>query len=88
LVQGARSSLQRAQAVVIAKATPEQVWIRELARRLPFGKVLVAIAKSRGGARSLLTADRGLGHATDDAQRSRSGGADGGGMATCVLPTN
>jgi len=44
LIQGARSSLQRSQAVVIAKATPEQVWIRDLATRLPFGKVLVAIA--------------------------------------------
>jgi len=44
LIQGARSSLQRAQAVIVAKATPEQLWIRELATRLPFGKVLVAIA--------------------------------------------
>ncbi|TQD43053.1 IS110 family transposase, partial [Marilutibacter aestuarii] len=44
LIQGARSSLQRAQAVAAAQATPEQVWIRGLAARLPFGKVLVAIA--------------------------------------------
>ncbi|MGH8029725.1 MAG: IS110 family transposase [Arenimonas sp.] len=44
LIQGARSSLQRAQAVVVARATPEQMWIRDLATRLPFGKVLVAIA--------------------------------------------
>ena len=44
LIQGARSSLQRAKAVVIEKATPEQRWIRTLAARLPFGKVLVAIA--------------------------------------------
>jgi len=44
LIQGARSSLQRAQATTIAKATPEQRWICDLARRLPFGKVLVAIA--------------------------------------------
>src|SRR3546814_3328374 len=44
LIQGARSSLQRAQAVATERATPEQLWICELARRLPFGKVLVAIA--------------------------------------------
>src|SRR3546814_1385341 len=44
LIQGARSSLQRAQAVATESATPEQLWICELARRLPFGKVLVAIA--------------------------------------------
>lgn len=44
LIQGARSSLQRAQAVSRERATPEQVWIRDLAARLPFGKVLVAIA--------------------------------------------
>jgi hypothetical protein len=44
LIQGARSSLQRAKAVATGKATPEQLWIRQLAGRLPFGKVLVAIA--------------------------------------------
>lgn len=44
LIQGARSSLQRAKAVSVEKSTPEQVWIRELACRLPFGKVIVAIA--------------------------------------------
>jgi transposase len=44
LIQGARSSVQRAKAVSVEKATPEQVWIRALAARLPFGKVLVAIA--------------------------------------------
>lgn len=44
LIQGARSSLQRAKAVATEKATPEQLWIRTLDRRLPFGKVLVAIA--------------------------------------------
>jgi transposase len=44
LIQGARSSLQRAQAVTRERATPEQIWIRDLAIRLPFGKVLVAIA--------------------------------------------
>jgi transposase len=44
LVQGARSSLNRAKAVSVEKSTPEQIWIRQLACRLPFGKVLVAIA--------------------------------------------
>jgi hypothetical protein len=44
LIQGARSSLQRAKAVAMEKATPEQLWIRSLAARLSFGKVLVAIA--------------------------------------------
>ena len=44
LIQGARSSLQRAQVVAVARATPEQIWIRDLASRLPFGKVVVAIA--------------------------------------------
>lgn len=44
LIQGARSSLQRAKAVATERATPEQLWIRTLDRRLPFGKVLVAIA--------------------------------------------
>ena len=44
LIQGARSSLQRANAVARERATPEQLWIRELAARLPFGKVLVAVA--------------------------------------------
>ena len=31
LIQGARSSLQRAKAVATEKATPEQLWIRSLA---------------------------------------------------------
>ncbi len=44
LIQGARSSLQRAKAVSVEKSTPEQTWIRQLACRMPFGKVLVAIA--------------------------------------------
>lgn len=44
LIQGARSSLQRAKAVAPPQATPEQRWIRDLATRMPFGKVLVAIA--------------------------------------------
>lgn len=44
LIQGARSSLQRAKAVAAEKATPEQLWIRTLDGRMPFGKVLVAIA--------------------------------------------
>lgn len=44
LIQGARSSLQRAKAVSVERSTPEQIWIRRLACRMPFGKVLVAIA--------------------------------------------
>ena len=44
LIQGARSSLQRANAVARERATPEQLGIRELAARPPFRKVLVAIA--------------------------------------------
>ena len=44
LIQGARSTLQRAKAVSWEKATAEQRWIQDLERRLPFGKVLVAIA--------------------------------------------
>ena len=44
LIQGARSSLQRAKAVPWERASPEQRWIRGIERRLPFGKVLVAIA--------------------------------------------
>jgi transposase len=44
LIQGARSSLQRAKAGSVEKSTPEQIWIRQLACRMPFGKVLVAIA--------------------------------------------
>ena len=44
LIQGARSSLQRAKAVATEKATPEQLWIRSLDGRMPIGKVLVAIA--------------------------------------------
>lgn len=44
LIQGARSSLQRAKAISVEKSTPEQIWIRQIASRMPFGKVLVAIA--------------------------------------------
>ena len=44
LIQGARTSLQRAKTVAVEKATPEQIWIRQLAARMPFGKLLVAIA--------------------------------------------
>ena len=44
LIQGARSSLQRAKVASADKSTPEQIWIRQLACRMPFGKVLVAIA--------------------------------------------
>jgi transposase len=44
LIQGARSTLRRAKAVSVEKSTPEQIWIRQLACRACFGKVLVAIA--------------------------------------------
>lgn len=44
LIQGARSSLQRAEAVTPDKATPEQQWIQALTKRLPFGQLVVAIA--------------------------------------------
>ena len=44
LILGARSSLQRAQAATREKATPEQLRIQSLAARLPFGKLVVAIA--------------------------------------------
>jgi transposase len=44
LIQGARSSVSAAQRVPMEKATPEQIWIRQLATRLPFGKLLVAVA--------------------------------------------
>jgi transposase len=44
LIQGARSSLQRAKTVTTEKATPEQRWICSLAGRMPFGKIIVAIA--------------------------------------------
>ena len=44
LIQGARSSWLRAKAVTHETATAEQRWIGELSTRLPFGKLLVAIA--------------------------------------------
>lgn len=44
LIQGARSSLRLAQAVAPERATPEQIWIQQLAARMPFGKLVVAIA--------------------------------------------
>ena len=44
LIQGARSSWLRAKKVTVDKRTAEQVWIGQLACRMPFGKVLVAIA--------------------------------------------
>ena len=44
LIQGARSSLQRAKAVPHEQATPEQRWIQSLSSRMAFGKVLAAIA--------------------------------------------
>jgi transposase len=44
LIQGARSSVLQASRVPADKATPEQIWINQLATRMPFGKLLVAIA--------------------------------------------
>jgi transposase len=44
LIQGARSSVLQASRASPGKATPEQIWINQLATRMPFGKLLVAIA--------------------------------------------
>jgi len=44
LILGARSSLIRAKTIPREKATPEQIWIQQNATRLPYGKLLVAIA--------------------------------------------
>ena len=44
LIQGASSSVQAALRVPAEKATPKQIWIRQLAPRLLFGQLLVAIA--------------------------------------------
>lgn len=44
LIQGARSSLRRAKVTPTDKMTAEQIGIVQLAARLPFGKVIVAIA--------------------------------------------
>jgi transposase len=44
LIQGARSSINLARRVSVDKATPEQIWIQQLAARMPFGRLLVAIA--------------------------------------------
>lgn len=44
LVQGARSSVNQARRVTQDKATPEQIWIRQLSLRMPFGRLLVAVA--------------------------------------------
>lgn len=44
LIQGARSSVQRARLTPREKQTPEQQWIVQLSARLPFGKLLVAVA--------------------------------------------
>ena len=44
LIQGERSSVLQASRVPAEKATPEQIWINQLATRMPFGKLLVAIA--------------------------------------------
>jgi transposase len=44
LIQGARSSVNQARRVALDKATPEQIWIRQLDARLSFGRLLVAVA--------------------------------------------
>ncbi len=44
LIQGARSSVNQARRVTLDKATPEQIWIQQLATRMSFGRVLVAVA--------------------------------------------
>lgn len=44
LIQGARTSVQRAKLTAADKQTPEQQWIVQLSARLPFGKLLVAVA--------------------------------------------
>jgi len=44
LVQGARSSLLQARRTPLDQATPEQHWILQLSVRMPFGKLMVAIA--------------------------------------------
>jgi len=38
------SSIERAKVVAQERATPEQLWIKHLSARLPFGQLLVAIA--------------------------------------------
>jgi transposase len=44
LIQGARSSVQRAKAISADKASAEQLWIKRLSTRMCFGKLLVAVA--------------------------------------------
>lgn len=44
LIQGARTSVEQAKRVSPDQATPEQIWIQALACRMPFGKVVTAIA--------------------------------------------
>ena len=44
LIQGARSSVQRAKVTSGDRQLPEQRWIVSLSVRLPFGKVLAAVA--------------------------------------------
>lgn len=44
LIQGARSSVQRARVTPADRQTPEQCWINNLSARMPFGKVLTAVA--------------------------------------------
>ena len=44
LMQGARSCVLRARAVARDNATSEDIWIQQLAARMPFTKLLAAIA--------------------------------------------
>jgi len=44
LIQGARSSVQQARITALEKLSYEQQWILQLSTRLPFGKVVVAVA--------------------------------------------
>lgn len=44
LIQGARSSVNQAKRISQDKATPEQLWIQQLASRMSFGRLLVAVA--------------------------------------------
>ena len=45
--------MQRANAVALEKASAEQIWIRALTQRLPFGKVLVAVRDAESRTRFL-----------------------------------
>ena len=46
LIQGAQSRLERAKRVRVEHAAPEQVWIRALVCRMPFGKIICSCRTS------------------------------------------